>query len=542
MSLLEPEQRVAFLSAVNDMWTRESGEFDWSEENAEFVVGSGWQDYLLAVDKLPEFPDHTVVPVVKDGQLFMKFEGAISSIYTYKFLWIRGMLPVEPVISGRGHGYDYLVHIDTVIELFISNDDAHGEVVSGMSKNAINNLLDSSTYGVHMTPYIVTYMKDYNREIRLFPEAEHDTVFNVAATLSNKLDLTDNLDRFHNAPAVKVPQYHLPDPVNARLIIVSGQPGEWEFKREALKTLDALGLLSKIEKGDGEDPVKDPIKHFANHIVETKYLRYPIELLGSLGGKFPITASTYQSTYTKLDNGSPYLHDISDIKTFKLQDNPRYSPLKYKSDRLYEFYKKRMYRIASEILNVPVESISTTTEGHPFAISSQLTMPLPEGPWVSQIISIIGTLSALDVDMPDYRANISSREFPKRFSIHGFSFLSDEILRIFHNTPLASAIESGSSEYDPPWLTTKDTKLIQDLLSGRIMPRVFMDSLSNEAFTLMSGDNTFIYFYSSQDTYWFVDKTFTLGERLVNYLPESRYADQLTSDLTPFVSLLSFLK
>ena len=106
----------------------------------------------------------------------------------------------------------------------------------------------------------------------------------------------------------------------------------------------------------------------------------------------------------------------------------------------------------------------------------------------------------------------------KYIRIHGITFLADEIVRIFHNTPLASAVALGSNEYDPPWLTLTEVKSVRDMLCGMIMPYAFYMSLSLEAYINMSGDDTFLKIYEAISRDGELDRWFILGMRMLEWL------------------------
>lgn len=106
---------------------------------------------------------------------------------------------------------------------------------------------------------------------------------------------------------------------------------------------------------------------------------------------------------------------------------------------------------------------------------------------------------------PAYRRQVSvdrwsSEELPlatvqplhEYIVIHGVEFESMELARIFYNTPLALAVEYGTQEYNPPYLTVEDVTLMQDLLEGRIMAGIFYEEISNGAFNVLLTGRSFL--------------------------------------------------
>lgn len=104
--------------------------------------------------------------------------------------------------------------------------------------------------------------------------------------------------------------------------------------------------------------------------------------------------------------------------------------------------------------------------------------------------------------------------------IHGITFKSDEIVRLLHNTPIATASQYAN-EYDPPWLSHRDVRLISDFLNGLVMPHVYYTEMSEEAHIHLSDVDTFFYLYHGV---YQMNNTFVLGERFANYFPRYKPA------------------
>lgn len=123
--------------------------------------------------------------------------------------------------------------------------------------------------------------------------------------------------------------------------------------------------------------------------------------------------------------------------------------------------------------------------------------------------------------------------FSHRITIHGVSFNSYDIVRLFHGTPIAGAAQH-TDEYDPPWLSHSDVSVIKDFVEGRTLPYTYYMELSDEAHIHLSDEGTFIYMYSHKKE---IDQFFILGERLVDYLARAKSPNKLSSKTKTLLSL-----
>lgn len=112
----------------------------------------------------------------------------------------------------------------------------------------------------------------------------------------------------------------------------------------------------------------------------------------------------------------------------------------------------------------------------------------------------------LPLDAPSHNGNVLSM-----LLLHGVELPANDILSIFYNTPLATAVEFGTLEYDPLWLTGEDVLLIQDFLEGRLMPHTFYASLSRTAFDAMFARRSYLDLYELPIARIALNGAFVLG-------------------------------
>lgn len=94
--------------------------------------------------------------------------------------------------------------------------------------------------------------------------------------------------------------------------------------------------------------------------------------------------------------------------------------------------------------------------------------------------------------------------------VHGTEFSSD-LHPVFYNTPLATAIEYGAAEYNPPWLSASDVALISDFLEGRVMPMLLYRELSQNAFNVLMTPRSFLDLYELIPFRLAINDAFVLG-------------------------------
>lgn len=112
-------------------------------------------------------------------------------------------------------------------------------------------------------------------------------------------------------------------------------------------------------------------------------------------------------------------------------------------------------------------------------------------------------------------------------TLHGIEFAED-LMRLFYQTPLATAAEFGALTYNPPWLSAEDVILIQDFLEGRIMPGVFYKQLSQNAFNVLFTTGSFLDLYEYLPFRLVMDESFVFGvpvlQQLANFSTKEVYA------------------
>lgn len=140
----------------------------------------------------------------------------------------------------------------------------------------------------------------------------------------------------------------------------------------------------------------------------------------------------------------------------------------------------------------------------------------PTVPWQPMLRSLTGKLQLL----PSYTQVARwQKEYNREvvitvdsIMIHGMEMDAAAVARIFYNTPLALAVEFGTKEYDPPWLSTADVMVIQDFLEGRIMPFILYTQLSPRAFAALSPGGSFLDLYEYMPARALIDMNFILGQ------------------------------
>lgn len=118
-------------------------------------------------------------------------------------------------------------------------------------------------------------------------------------------------------------------------------------------------------------------------------------------------------------------------------------------------------------------------------------------------------------------------------SIHGVELDAVALARIFYNTPLATAVEFGSTEYDPPYLSAEDVLLIADLLEGRIMPWTLYNGLSEKAFDVLLASRSYLDLYEFPLARQAINSTFILGVPMPEQL-ETHRDELLHASILPF--------
>lgn len=96
-------------------------------------------------------------------------------------------------------------------------------------------------------------------------------------------------------------------------------------------------------------------------------------------------------------------------------------------------------------------------------------------------------------------------------SLHGVELDAADIAHVFYNTPLATAVEFGTTQYEPPWLLVEDVMLIKDFLEGMIMPFVLYEELSVGAFNALLTSRSFLDIYELPEARIRINSRFMLG-------------------------------
>lgn len=497
MSLLRESQRDAIVSALSitsDIWTL---------QDLVFFTESGWLDYFISYKEMDLFdPNYTKSPLVKEGRCYIRFRGHLRSIFTDRFYSIPGSMDATHVESRVGLGYDMLWPAEDTVEPIKDYYRRTGNNSSVFTDHDKMEMVNACQCGIGFEIVVVTRGHS-PPTLAIQPQDEFEHPELLVSRTTDALGIEEvrkiqshwsKLDPMMIDKGLKLSQYTLPE-MNAeetKIAEVMMHPLESGFERgyvsrsnfyfaaEAITALGSKGLLSKmIQQGR-----RDYYKFFAEHINEMQYLRYPLDSLNAVNGLPPL--KDYQRWY-----------DIA---------NSEYPGL-VKTGFSFDGWQSRT-------------SMAKLVWGR----------AIPGLP----MISIPGATA-------DYRLTPLENNAGKYFSIHGITFLSDEILRIFHNTPLASAISLGASEYDIQQLSYKDVKAMRDLLSGRIMPYTFVNDISESALRVLSDRDTFIYIYGTDQVAGYINRGFILGRRLVDNLLDIKEKEDPSAIPKELIKLLTLL-
>lgn len=344
--------------------------------------------------------------------------------------------------------------------------------------------------------------------------------------------------------ANRVNQYSLPDakPEEEKAVMKMTndlpKEGRGEYT-DMLMCLSSRGLLDKLKErveslglsitGMDRDPYgesrkKEYLKFFTEHLdINMPYARYSI---GSMGSQLTV-AEKYQTAYDIASyTRDPFIpHDTPVFFARNFKHHPK--------DRLSYIIESRIgsgYRALGLpdtgsyyfLRNRAGEIIGMGSGGVRYNIKD-----LDQSLFIRYMPTIRRMLDyeyRLQNDYEEILQLEPLKPFSKYISIHGVMFRSDEIMRLFYNTPIASAA-SLVSEYDPPFMSHYDVRVTSYLLNGLIMPYTYYNMLSWEAFVALSDEGTFLYLYPGHhnsggiyNTHYDIDSAFTLGERMITYL------------------------
>lgn len=290
-----------------------------------------------------------------------------------------------------------------------------------------------------------------------------------------------------------------------------------------LACLSSRGLLSSlIESGR-----KDYLKFFAEHVDPSMpYVRYALQCFDS-DGEANLDLDRYQRDY----NYAAEIHNENSKNQphFQLaeEDDKYQLTLPLYEERAANIIKKRILDAVSQFWNMspPLDieidlyyrGIRSTIPG----INEEVGL-VPLDQYDRGFIDrglpspkrMLDYLNKLVKDYEEVEIIRPVEPASQYITIHGVTFRSYEIVRLFHGTPIASAAALGS-EYDPNFMTHNDVRITADLLNGRIMLYTFYLELSDKAYIALSDEGSFLYLYSYGCE---LDDGFVLGERFINYV------------------------
>lgn len=114
---------------------------------------------------------------------------------------------------------------------------------------------------------------------------------------------------------------------------------------------------------------------------------------------------------------------------------------------------------------------------------------------------------------------VSLENVPQTIKINNIEFNSQDLILIFNSGPLISALELKVDEYNPAWLSQKDTKLIADYIQGKILIMTLYAGLSDDGFNNLSYPGSLLFIYNNVDVRQALDNIF---EYNINYLQQFR--------------------
>lgn len=501
------------------------------EVNTDFISRSGWLDYLKSFKTIDPFSYGSHGVYVRESQVFIRYCDPMHSLARAKFFQLAGTMPFELVVSPDLTGYIYLLPFQKVERLSTALIRRHPKLKSTAEFEASSSgemtdeseaVLDEfrddpllrqtryisfalSQYGISMELYSL------DSDVYAYPGTDVDTPERIINSLRDNiiLDTTDTANEFkvldeyfnpennsllhHREDMDKiklVDQYELPEMSHEQWLhcmrIVS------RTDRMDSHTFEAMTALASLGKLTSEMDYYDVLTKFADNIGPgLPFLRYPITMFGyELSDVSDKRMLHYQSDYT-----SPYarrkmnlddlemVEDLSPPPEYVQVPDRRMDPAKELAKRRFQKESDKGYK---EFIRL-------------YPVSTDL----------------------------------------KYFAIHGITLPAQEVVRIFHNTPLASVLEQGVSEYNPIWLTVNDAILIRDLLAGRLMPHSFYTTISMEAYINLSSKHTFLEMYEMDVVIkkYEIDSHFVLGMRMIHWLSEIN-VDEVGEEVRMLVELV----
>lgn len=529
------QNAIAIGQAFNPEPVVKDDSFNYIDVDIEFMERSGWLDYIRTYQNLDPFPYTGHGLMVVDGVIYNRYIDPILSIYRAKLFSIPGMLPVKFMYSPDRKGYIYLYPMAKVEEF--------GRYITRKYVDILHEVPPPADREGDIGPY--TNVIDEIIKDPIFQEAMGiiDSIhpFSIDSQLVAVTDDsgTTKAYAFPNTMIVN-PNWIIHDCLlEIATHIDSGITPEGVWQEGYTTSIEnyLLRLISARHPRELKEYVYPEISESEARAIDTAEFSNGFTLeaimalavngynLDDLKDKNP-SLSIFGHFIANLSEDMPYLRFPITNYGYRVQDFPNSRLPHYQSDRTSEF-ARRMVRDSratptDETFNwqqVPPGDRPDYSHMGPARRLARILdeKELKEGKprhdrwhedsrWYAMGAPMSATiLTPLKHDL-------------KYISIHGVTFLADEIVRIFHNTPLASAVALGSIEYDPPWLSINEVKNMRDLLSGMIMPYTFYLGLSLDAYINLSGNETFLQAYESLSRDGDLDKWFILGERMVDWL------------------------
>jgi len=563
---------------------------EWSTTKLTYLQTSGFLDYFVSSNghyplSLGEETDmfkewRSATPTLIDGKVYVRLSTGIESIYSKKFEQLAdekvggkaAKTVLKSIPSKRQLGYEYLIPINSTfvgaidlvqdkwdkldIDLEKINDMKVGEAKAYLTDLKFYDIADHVATILedikHLTFYgaivnVWLYTADAGprvgrtvwpytgSEIKVTFESDYQSFVYSINQLINRfipqeIMNDDYLEQFFVeyvkaklfpnllvVPAtIELPQYRLPElPLKRDCVtkscetqecmgdveLVKFHLGELSFSQqrsffylEAIMALAAKGLLTL---GSG----KDYLKQIARHLDQLPYLRYPINMFGYHWDDVISRLEYYQADYSSIlaRRVQPLLAERLDSAYIFLtrQDEPDYwnpYPERITKLMLSRDNPRHLEEIYDDSIEIPLEN---------------------------QVVESLAYC---------------------RVRISGVEFRTKDIMTIFNNTPLASAL-MYSPTYDPSWLKSTDIKLIKDMLEGRLTPYALYNGLSQEAFINLSPQYSFLWLYENGQFSLDLNMNFILGEKMYTTLQDVENREQTaTSYGNRFKTFISSFK
>lgn len=521
----------------------------WPKENRDFLEQSGWKDFMLSFGNLDMLSGEVIMfPIVVNGEMFIRFTDTnpLSSIFKAKYFGQYNVIQVELVDSKNG-GYDYIWPENITMMSIGEYYKTQGRLPSDTELIRITSLpvwgidirvvITTDPSGMIKMVAIPSFHSDsrqYLPAASVFGSILHEIASNHFPDVPSAVQYGNDIykgfndiltaNNFH----IKLPQYLLPEPSQSNLDAAKRIIGRQGLHPEGIETEIIMALASRGLLEDRPDlSMSRYMKLYVDNIREIGgYLRYPYALIRSIEAPL-INLNSYQSEY-KLQSDSvgplsKYALMLQSVN-LNLANVGRATLSSFHPSilrRLDATYGHRINQILKGVIpgtqnfvrfdnNFKAIILATGEEGN-YRRRSDPVAKLPH-----QIAGIRDIFREFEIGIDPYDIVLPEARKP-RLSIHGVTFKTQDLLRILFNTPIVGAIAFGIDEYDPLWLSTRDVRLIQELLSGRLMIRTYITELSNDAFLHLSSRETLIHLYRVLGkNAVLLDRAFVLGEPLAD--------------------------